>query len=187
MLANVSRFQPKAIRPCLAPGSESRRGSQKTRELPCVSRARWPIILAVLLFTSLPGFSGSLGERRSSPEFIYSFSCFSLVLNSEPIVASDEFLTSVPEATTPREQQVSILPDRRPRIGAGHRPPQVDWTGRWMFLLGLMLFWVSWLLAVWERRPREYVQPLFMDEPAPAPRPPGIVFALEQSQRSKAL
>lgn len=126
-----------------------------------------------------PAFPATLEGAGRSGEFLYNMACFTLALDANPLWAGDESLDAVREDQVRLQPTPSLLPDRKINMLGNRRDPKVDWTGHWMFTLGLMLFWVSWLLAAWERGPRVYAQPLLPDEPVPAPKPPRILFTLK--------
>ncbi len=192
MSANLFPVQPKATRLRLVPGSESRCGScQLLLFLQFVLQVRWPFLLGPFLFALMllpqPASPAVIEGTGRSGEFFYNLACFTLALDSNPLWAGDESLEAVreDEDNAHPAQAVSILPAPKVSMRGKRWNPEIDWTAHWMFLLGMMLFWVSWLLAVWERGSRLYAQPLLPDEPVPAPRPPGILFTVKQAQGSK--
>lgn len=183
MLEHRSTVQPTANRLRLAPGFETRRGSLQPKN--ASSTPIGLILLALNLFCS-PLEGASVLKPDGMPDALYSFACFTMVLDSKPLWAGAEGLPS-PHIERKPVEAPPLLPAVRVPVGKTPRTGKIDWTGHWMFALGLLLFWVSWLLAAWERRPRLYAAPLCPGEPAPAPRPPGIVFTLERPAAKDAL
>ena len=137
---------------------------------------------ALLLAACAPLSGAPSYAAETAQEFAYQFACFTMVLDNTPLLEGLETEQKASEA----EAGGRLVREHDVPIGAPPRTAEIDWTRQWMFALGLLLFWASWLLAVWDRAPKEYIKPLYTDEAAPRPKPPGIVFALGRIERSKA-
>lgn len=108
-------------------------------------------------------------------------------------LAGPELLEDLPVLVPEREESASAPQEAAlsvrsliPRTIIHRSPPKprppADMTTHWMFGMGLLLFWVSWLLAVWDRSSNTYIRPLFEGEDPPRPDPPHIIYSLTRSR-----
>ncbi|NWF82710.1 MAG: hypothetical protein HXY18_02645 [Bryobacteraceae bacterium] len=102
---------------------------------------------------------------------------------------SEDLPVLIPEkeegASAPQEAVISVRSLIPPNIIRRSPPkprPPADMTAQWMFGMGLLLFWVSWLLAVWDRSSKMYTRPLLGGEDPPRPEPPHIIYSLTRTR-----
>ncbi len=178
MLANSVKVQPVATRPRLALGAEARHGSLDSSSIKSLSLLRRGLVTAMLLGSALQ--AGIIPQSDAGPVLLVHPAGAGLA-DDLPILVSPES-RQVAAVTT----ETALPPTLVPQVVIHRGPPKQRWpadpTAQWMFGLGLLLFWVSWLLAVLDRPPRTYRRPLFEGEDPPRPNPPHIVYSLPRSR-----
>lgn len=141
-------------------------------------RVSW-LLLAVLL-TGVACQGGMVAQKDPGPALLVDLAGPGLY-EDLPVLIPER----AESALAPQEAVIavrSLIPRNIIRRSPPKSRPPADMTTHWMFGMGLLLFWVSWLLAVWDRSSKTYTRPLFEGEDPPRPEPPHIIYSLTRSR-----
>lgn len=141
-------------------------------------RISWLLLTVLLVSAPCPG--GMVAQKDPGPALLADLAGPGLYEDLPVLIPERAEITLAPQ-----EAVISVRSLIPPAIIRRSRPqtrPPADLTAHWMFGMGLLLFWISWLLAVWDRSSKTYTRPLFEGEDPPRPAPPHIIYSLTRSR-----